>query len=262
MLDRNPFYWLAGRGWGMTAGMTTVIGVVGGLAVLAHGERAFFETVQGVGILLVALVSRLLIAVLAAQRLAEDKQTGALDLIITTPITIGALLAGQWRALWKKLGWPLLGSLVLYLFLIFGSEPAGNSSDQEATALLFSAACLVILTIADSIALGWLGMWAGLRVRQVPHGAALGLCKVVLPPVIVVAALIRSHGLTSADEYIKANPFLVPCVWLGLGLATDLAWSLWARRKLLKQFRLAATDRFQHTDATPRRWWRTRLERT
>jgi hypothetical protein len=185
MLDQNPFYWLAGRGWGMTLGLTAVIGIVGAWGFLARQDREEFATVQGVGIPLVALVTRLLIAYAAAQRFTEDKQSGTLDLIITTPITLDALLAGQWRALWRKLGWPFLGSLVLYAFLIFWGEAGGPINDDEARVVWFTAAGLFILTIADSIALGWLGMWAGLRVRHVPNGAALGLCKVVLPPAIV-----------------------------------------------------------------------------
>jgi hypothetical protein len=68
---------------------------------------------------------------------------------------------------------------------------------------------------------------------------------VVLPPAIVGGGLIWIHDLTSADEYLRANPYLVPLVWLGAGLVTDLAWSVWARGKLFSQFRPAATDRYQ-----------------
>jgi hypothetical protein len=186
----------------------------------------------------------LLIAVAAAQRLAEDKQSGALDLIITTPITIPTILAGQWRAIWKKLGGPFLGSLVLYVFLIFGAGPGSAINEQEVRAQHFTVGCFFTLTIADCIAVGWLGMWMGLRVRLVPHGAALCLVTIVLPPAMVAGAFVWNHGLTSADDYIRTNPYWLPTVWLVLGLAGDVGWSFWARGKLLNEFRLAATDRF------------------
>ena len=169
MLDLNPFYWLAGRGAGMTVGMSVMIAFVAVWGILSSNEHEDFAVVQGVGLLFVGLVTRLLIAVGAAQRLAEDKQSGALDLIITTPLTVASLLEGQWRALWKKLGRPFLGSLALYAFLIFGSHD-GMAHGVEGTARWFAAACFFLLTIADAFALGWLGMWAGLRFRQVPHG--------------------------------------------------------------------------------------------
>jgi hypothetical protein len=126
-----------------------------------------------------------------------------------------------------------------------GSPPRNRQREEEHVQLRVTAAGLFILTIADSIALGWLGMWAGLRVRHVPNGAALCLCKVVLPAGIVAAAFICNYGLTSADEYLKTNPYWIPALWLGVGLVTDLGWGLWARNKLLTEFRLAATDRFQ-----------------
>jgi ABC-type transport system involved in multi-copper enzyme maturation permease subunit len=255
MLDQNPFYWLAGRGRGATAGMLFVLVLVGAWGMLARENQEDFAAVQGVGILLVALVTRLLIAVVAAQRFAEDKQNGALDLIITTPLTVQELVAGQWKATWRKLGWPVAFSLLLYLFLIYGAAVPGAGSEQEARVVLFTTACLFVGTVADVAALGWLGMWAGLRFRQVPHGAALCLGKVVGPPAIVAAALVWQHGFTSADEYLRASPYWLPSVWLAVALATDLFWTLWARQKLFADFRVAATERSPAGPGFFSRWW-------
>jgi ABC-type transport system involved in multi-copper enzyme maturation permease subunit len=259
VLDENPFYWLANRGWGMTAGMSVLVGLVWLWGLFAYNDKESFAAVQGVGILLVGLTTRLLIAVCAAQRFAEDKQTGALDLILTTPIRVRELIAGQWRATIQKLRWPVLCSLALYFFLIFGSPDRGSGNEQEATVVWFTTASLFIITLADSLTLGWLGMWAGLTVRQVPHGAAVSLCKVVILPAIVPAAFIWNHGFSSADEYLKTNPYWIPALWLTLALITDLGWTLWARQKLFRNFRLAATERILDRGATLQPAWLARL---
>ena len=254
VLEENPFYWLASRGRVITLGMALLVGLVGFWGLQALDNREDFAAVQGVGILLVSLVTRLLIAYVSAQRLAEDKQSGALDLIITTPITVREILMGQWKAIWTKLGGPFLGSLALYVFLIFGGSPSGGiAGSDEALVRLFTAGAFFILTFTDAVALGWLGMWTGLRIRQVPHAAALTLCRVVLPPAIVPAAFVWNHGVTSADEYLRTNPYLIPALWLVLGLVNDWIWTTWARRKLFSEFRLAATDRFRRTDRAPGR---------
>ncbi len=245
VLDRNPIYWLSARGWGTTLGLFGLILFVGAWAFDVRDDREEFAAAQGVGLLLVALVYRMLIVVVAAQRLAEDKQSGALDLIITTPIAVATILEGQWQAIWRKLASPFIASLVLYAFLIFGR----GSSDNE-SALLFTALCFLGLTVADSIALGWLGMWTGLNVRHVPHGAATCLGKVVLPPALIAGAFVCNFGLTSADEYIKTNPYLIPALWLFFGLLTDWGWTVWARNKLFTEFRLAATERLPRAKRT------------
>jgi ABC-type transport system involved in multi-copper enzyme maturation permease subunit len=206
-LEVNPFYWLASRGSGITVGLSLLVVAVGAWGLRVRDDRESFAAVQGVGILLVALVSRLLIAVAAAQRLSEDKQSGALDLIITTPMTVEDLLEGQWLAVVKKLRWPFLGSLVLYAFLIFGGDSSRASTRSEELAVWFTAAAFYILTAVDSVAIGWLGIWSGLRYRQVPHAAALCLLKVVVPPALVPAAFVWNHGITSADEYLKTIHF-------------------------------------------------------
>jgi hypothetical protein len=144
--------------------------------------------------------------------------------------------------------------LALYVFLIFGGSPSGGiAGSDEALVRLFTAGAFFILTFTDAVALGWLGMWTGLRIRQVPHAAALTLCRVVLPPAIVPAAFVWNHGVTSADEYLRTNPYLIPALWLVLGLVNDWIWTTWARRKLFSEFRLAATDRFRRTDRAPGR---------
>lgn len=172
---------------------------------------------------------------------------------MTTPMSIETILDGQWQAIWKKLGGPFLASLALDAFLIFSPVSGEVLSGPEAKVRWFTAGCFLALTIADALALGWLGMWAGLRIRNVPHGAALSVGKVILPPAILAGAFVWNHGLTSADEYLKTNPYWIPSLWLAVGLMTDAVWSLWARQKLRTQFRLAASDRFRRASPS---WWR------
>lgn len=255
MLDANPYYWLAGRGRAMTAGMMFVIGVIAFWALSARDDREAFAAAQGVGLILVSLILRLFVAVAAAQRLTEDKESGALDLIITTPLTVAAIVSGQWKAIRRKLGIPFVASLGLSAFLIFGPWNGEGSSGRESLVRWFIAAAFCILSVTDLFALGWLGIWNGLHVRNVPHGAASSLLRVVVPPAVIAGGLVWANGIMSADEYFRTKPYWIPALWLVLGLITALSWGVWARRKVLTEFRSAAADRFAQKASPGRRWW-------
>ena len=57
-----------------------------------------------------------------------------------------------------------------------------------------------------------------------------------------------------------ATPNLDRMFFTWLCTVSGLIWSRWARRKLMTEFRLAATDRFQRTGAPLRHWWLPRHE--
>jgi ABC-type transport system involved in multi-copper enzyme maturation permease subunit len=158
VLENNPMYWLAARGRGATLGLLGLILLVSAWGIRCLDDHQAFAGVQGAGLLLVALVSRLLVAYLAGERLTEDKQSGALDLILTTPLRVEAIIAGIWQAIWKKLRLPLLCSVVLYWFLIFHGGHVW-SNEQELAVRRFTAAGFFILSFADLIALAWT-LWA------------------------------------------------------------------------------------------------------
>ena len=58
-------------------------------------------------------------AMSASQRLAEDRQTGALELLLSTPITERTISRGLWLAYARKMLFPALLAVLVHLFFIW-----------------------------------------------------------------------------------------------------------------------------------------------
>ena len=121
LLDVNPFFWLAARSWFKPAGVWLALMFVGGwwlfVLVVLHfswTEESFCLTT---GFMLNCLL-KLWIAIEAGQRLAEDQKIGALELLLTTPLSVRDILRGQLLSLGRQFLGPLLVVLAVELFLV------------------------------------------------------------------------------------------------------------------------------------------------
>ncbi len=113
------------------------------------------------------------------------------------------------------------------------------------------------MLVADVIALGWVGMWAALSVKQLKHasGRAVGrilllpwLFFLVAMPFVGAAAGLSFYLSRSRPEFWHAVLF-----WFTIGIVNNWIFAARARTKLNTQFRLRATERFQ--PEKPRRFW-------
>ncbi|MDB6037595.1 MAG: hypothetical protein JWM99_1436 [Verrucomicrobiales bacterium] len=278
----NPFYWLASRR--SYESMKFLIGSIA-LCVFASfvGRRflsrliggpfpEFGAQVMAWGWAVAAMYAVLFFkcAALASHRFAEDRKSGALELVLVTPLTVRQILRGQWLALFRQLGGPILAALFLHgllfwAFLAFcGMEQhiptrdmwrvlKANLMNMEDIRLeIFFLACVGITILASAlilclnlIALGWVGMWVGLRTKRPALATWIALTVVVLPPLPIFASvLVFADSMGFSRNIFYWAPF---CMYLGFGL--ELFHSIlligWCRYKLRNRFRTAAADRFQ-----------------
>ena len=87
------------------------------------------------------------------QRLAEDRRIGALELLLSTPLTTREILRGQWLALKRQFAKPLAAVLVLEFLML----------RQQFT--LSTTLINLAMLLADLVTLAWVGMWLGLTAR-------------------------------------------------------------------------------------------------
>src|SRR5262245_44332400 len=251
LLDINPFLWLAARDRLKPYYVWAALAVAG--LIWLWGRLKFKRDWLEEGVLITTAfilhtLFKLWLASESSRRLAADRRTGALELLLSTPLSVQRILNGQLKALARQFAWP--ASIVLavdFVFFVFGH-------DQEAEWVLFWF-CFMGMYVADMITLSWVGMWSGLKSRSVNRasGEAI-LCVLILPWVVFVmlltacvafAALTRSFG-----SNFPTSRFLF-LAWFAIGLANDLFWGMWAVQKLLRDFRAVATERYG-----PRpRWW-------
>ncbi len=257
LLDRGAYFWLAARSRSKPAYVWGVLGLAacGWVWGLAKHHRDWLD--QGTCVLtglLLNFVIKVWFALEAGRQLAEDRKQGALELLLSTPLKVRDILWGQLLALRRQFQWPVLAVLVVFsLFLIAGASDFALQQDPEGQALwaLFWAAAMVML-VADLAGLFWLGMWRGLTAHNSIRAVVENLgCILLLPWAGATLAMLAASVIWPNAQNEPIMKFFLG-LWFGLGLAADVGFGVWARHKLLGEFRLAATRRYER----PPRFWK------
>ena len=258
MLDRNPFLWLACRD--RFAPLWPVFFAIVTLVVAAWCIVYFkVEVEQGYAILFVTLAlndftMRMRVGSLSALTLGTARQNGALEMILSTPLSVREIIRGQWMAIRHKLLWTYLPLLLAFLIT---SAKYSQLSFGNAYIMGF----FIALSIGDFITMGYVAMWKAMRVRNVQHAPGAALLRVVVLPWFlwmgVIPLLISANSLRWLAEELGPFAFFVSAlaIWAWNSIAAFRS----ARRNLFEHFREAATDRYnfeQRTDpfANLRRW--------
>jgi hypothetical protein len=221
--DRNPMDWLASRsavrpGW-VRAFVALIM--ISGAALWLLSSWFGGRTFGLIALLQISiwLALKLWVAWQATATLAEARRTGAIEILIVTPLTIEEMIRGHWQALQRLFLWPVLAALLLQLLPVVSALTQQAASGSAISlwfpipaTTLFSAATYVL----DLVAIAWVGMWMGLS-----EGKSMqAFWKTVLYTMVVPALF-----------------FCFP------NLLFDLFWISWSRRKLEHEWRrLAAGD--------------------
>ncbi len=247
LLDHNAFYWLAARARLKPARVWAVLGLmacvwVWGLAKFHRdwlNEAAYLTT----GVLL-NMLSKGWFAAEAGRQLAEDRRDGALELLLSTPLTVRDILRGQALALRRQFLGPVMAVLFAQTLLMVAalgdSEIASGSEDYGLWVCLWTGS--MVMLVADLVALYWVGMWQGLTAKNPSRVSSGSLLRVVILPCLAYALVLLVVALASIRE-APGWRFYVGW-WFGLSMAADLTFGGLARHKLLSQFRLAAAQRY------------------
>lgn len=224
LLDTNPIYWLAARHepqpW-LMAGFLMAFALIG-MASLSY-SYLFSVRLFGVSIvsILFGLVLKVWVAWRACATLAEARRTGAVELLLATPLKVDEIVRGHWEALERFFRWPVMITLLAMVLPAFEEvlsrfyvTPAATLPSVSLLGTVFNLATFIL----DLLAIAWVGMWMGMRQPRAIPAFAKTLVFVVVIPAFV---------------------FCVP------NLLFDLFWIAWARRKLEGQFRTAAAGRYE-----------------
>jgi ABC-type transport system involved in multi-copper enzyme maturation permease subunit len=295
LLAINPLFWLAARQQ-VSAPIFMCLAVVL-TAATVYVAAPFFGRVMGAGAvsplvgylfswLWAGLALHALVlyyaAMSASQRLAEDKQTGALELILSTPTTERTISRGLWLAYARKMSFPALLAVLVHVFFIWqclvlasldppgpvppGATPGelfwcalfdqplrGRAIDWEFGFMLRIVLLILLLMMVTWPTLGWVGRWLGLRLKHPGFAPVTSLALLIVPPVLVF-----SFACYLADKFnltrLPTRRFLPMMVVLALSIAIGhcLALSAWAATRLRGHLRAVAMSR--HQPLPPWRW--------
>lgn len=295
LLAINPFFWLAGR-QRVTAPVFMVLVVVL-CAFTSFLAAPYFDRVMRVGIagpvfghMFAWLWSGLAIHALvlyyaatsASRQLAEDKQNGALELILSTPMSEPVIARGLWLAYARRMLFPALAAVLVHGFFVWtvlnmalldppGKLPPGATAGEIfwsalrgvplrgheldwpfgfmlRVVLLFLAGC-----VAAWIMLGWLGRWLGLRLKHPGFAPLVSLALAFAPPILLFS-LVCYFGSEWGWFRLPERRVLPLMMWIAFGIwllnCAVLSW--WAAGHLRVDFRATVIGRF---DDSSRRWW-------
>jgi hypothetical protein len=228
MLDSNPYQWLVARD---TSFQKFGLQLVGLLAVIWLGAyvTAFLGKKHVEAFVIAVFVAyalhqaiKWLAALEITRQLIIDKQSGALELIMVTPLPGDAVFTGQRRAYRNKLRvFLLLGSVVsLALVFIVFAESAKlqmQSKDQIIFAELFLGGLMMLWL--DLRAMEDVGMAEALRGKKHSRAMLGTIGKLMLVPWAAVLFLIfTANGLRISQNAVP----IIFGAWFGLGVVVDV----------------------------------------
>jgi len=240
LLEAHPVAWLGGRNWLrpwlvwaalLGSGLLYVL-----LAMLEDGEEWF----EGPALFSLSYAFHLLlkgwIASESPRQFFDDRRSGALELLLSTPVTIAGVVGGRLEALRRQFMAPVLA--VAGLDLLFMLTAWDSGWDDEAAYWVALWGLHIGTLLLDAAALGWFGAWIGLAAtggRTTFHAL---LRVLVLPWVgwfllVTLTAFVVRPAINDSDAALT----LLLGSWLAVMASNSLFWWLRARHGLLHRFR-------------------------
>lgn len=265
-LSVNPFYWVAARARGQSLFLWLVLFAVAGcfLSWMVNQPHDWNNAwIHFWPAFLLHGIVKHWIALAACRRFIEDRRTGALELILATPLTPEEIIRGQWRALWRQFRAPVLFVLCVDgLLLLYGCAAMAGEKWQWQLLFVQIFGASVVMFLVDLGALAWLSMWRGMKAR---HSYVAWLWSVVqllvLPwiifyvlvtAVVILTVMPRARSITSApflEKFVEWIPHILTGSWFFVAMAMAIFSAWWARRCLHRYFRYQATLSYQPVKA-------------
>jgi len=244
-LSADPYLWLASRDLRQKQKLR---GILGGFFVLwgclIVGSFTSVTSLQWLcfwGAVLLAFLLhhglKWLIAFESPRRLSEDRQSGALELLLVTPVSIEEIISGQRRALVNLFRAPICCAILANAILLFVTVLRKPVFLSPWEVVLIVQICLggTILMLVDFRALTWVGMWMALTSRRHTRAIQATLLRVMLAPWLAIFVLVL---LTIGGGGLSSGMGLGMCLfWFGLGAIMAHAFASRAKVGLLEAFR-------------------------
>jgi len=177
----------------------------------------FFLSLPFASLLLTA-PARIEVGIQASRFFAEARRTGALELLLCTPLTTEEIVKGHWLTLRRRFLAPVAAMVgLVLLLLVFGLLEAGTEFIPYAVFMGGKCLFLVAAFVADVLAAGWVGMLMGLTAKKPSQAPGLTVLYTVALP---------------------AFAFCVP------DLVVSVPLLFWARDKLRRELRALSVPRY------------------
>lgn len=234
LLAANPIFWLANR----TTGDASFLWAIAGLGALVTMAGIYFAHSSLAGTILVALgllgLHYLMVARIAweaCHQFAGARDSGALEILLCTPLTPQAIINGHLNAVRRLFLLPSLTMLALALVLFAvhsGTTVAARQSGAGGALLTIAALVVWGIAFMDLHAAAHYGLWLGLKMRKPSQALSRTLLIIVgLPLLSAVCCWV---------------------IWPIVALVKNLVAMNYARDQLQRNFRDIVAARYEATD--------------
>jgi ABC-type Na+ efflux pump permease subunit len=238
-LDLNPVLWVARRERHRRAFFWGFLGLYFAVWLLCYRLMPnAWATPQAILVTatLLHLTLKLWLAIEASRRLASDKRSGVLELLLVTPLEVSEILKGLIAGMRRQFLLPIIFVAGIdILLLLFGMS---QSAGSDPLPLVFIVG--MGLFLADAYTLSWVGLWEGLSAKGDGQAFARTILQVLVFPSLLFVGV---GGVLFMSAPGSPGP-LVAC-WFAVGYLTDLVLCVMANAKLSERFRAAATGVFE-----------------
>lgn len=255
LLATNPVLWLAMRNNQSTLGMWLLLltsagfwlgGYYGTNKQWLHGGIIFLV------VYCLHAMLKLRVAWEASRRFAEDRNSGALELLLCTPLREESVWKGWLAYLRRRFLAQLLALLLVDFLLMNGGLGSNGWWGGDGT---WGAAFLagMGLLISDTYALSWVGIWQGLTARNSMRASLNTILYVLILP---AAGCLGAFGILGllAPSGIGLPLGAMTAIWFAVGYLSDAALCARAMVKLSTEFRAAAIYGVA-SDRQSSSWW-------
>jgi ABC-type transport system involved in multi-copper enzyme maturation permease subunit len=191
----------------ITTGIANVVGLLLFLWMTAHATRFFVDGVRN----------------------------GAFELILCTPMPPSEIVRGQWIAYMRTFAVPLI-FLIAAEQILASMQWVGSGVAMHAYAIA-SQVNSAVTSITTAGAIGWFGMWMGLRSRKQHMAVIKTFVFVFILPAVAIGIVQMILMITFAGFAGTGRQALGPTITCILWVMKDAAFILWARRNLYWHFR-------------------------
>jgi len=182
------------------------------------------------------LVLKCLVAVEVSRRLSEDRQSGALELLLVTPLPVADIAKGQVAGIWQTFRWQLLAlAWVNLALLVFGLGEIRMASKEMPLLLLVMLGGIVMLFL-DCYALTRVGMWMALTKKRHAKAFMATILRVMLPAWLAVVLMVFlgfAGAFNGGPDALTGMVFF----WFFIGAFIDVVQATMTADHLRKHFR-------------------------
>jgi ABC-type transport system involved in multi-copper enzyme maturation permease subunit len=237
LLDKNPLVWLSNRSrfnrW-RPAAFVILCAAFYSWGFLRWPEDVLDDGFIMLGGMTVNVIFKVWISLESVRLFSEGKRSGALDLIVSTPMTTAEIVFGYWKGMVYQFRWGIVLLIAGDLFLVTISS---NTSPEW----FFTCLAGIALLVLDMASIAWLGMWLSLTRKSVTAIGSIFFYILILPWVLFFGLMISQSGRGSTSgEAITA--FFV------ISILIDIIFYQWSSLSLKNEFRKVVALRFSQKE--------------